>query len=146
MSVVEEVTHDSIFMGKLEYGDDLLTTITAICVERGIKLGRISAIGAVQKARVGYYDQKSQTYQFRDLNYPMEILNLVGNISIKDGDPFVHVHITLIDEHGEAHGGHLASGTVVFACELVIEGLSGPQFVRSLDGETGLPLWGDGCD
>ena len=71
----------------------------------------------------------------------MEITNLKGNISVKDGNPFVHAHITLADKSGKCYGGHLAPGTVVFACEFLIEALDGPVFERCLDEKTGLPLW-----
>ena len=39
------------------------------------------------------------------------------------------------------HGGHLAPGTIVFACELIIEAFDGQELNRGMDRETGLPLW-----
>ena len=72
----------------------------------------------------------------------MEILSLIGNISLKDDKPFVHAHITLADQEGRAWGGHLAEGTKVFAGEFVIqEYLTEKPLVRHLDEETGLFLW-----
>ena len=115
--------------------------MTNLCKERGVDLGRIEAIGAVQKARIGFYNQDTRTYQFLDLDRSLEITNLVGNVSLKDGKPFVHAHVTLADEEGKSFGGHLAPGTVVFACEFVLEAFDGPAFNRGPDEETGLPLW-----
>ena len=80
-------------------------------------------------------------YRFYDLNQTLEITNLIGNISIKDGVPIVHAHVTLSDKDGHAYGGHLAPGTIVFACEVVVQALDGPSFERGLDQKTGLPLW-----
>jgi len=128
-------------MGKLGYGSDVLEEITTICTNRDVKLGRIAAIGAVKKARIGYYNQEKREYRFTDLDFPLEIANLIGNISLKDGSPFVHAHVTLVDKTGKAYGGHLAPGTVVFACEFVIEAFDGPPFNRSYDDKTGLSLW-----
>lgn len=128
-------------MGKLSYGCDLLEELTAICRKENIRLGRIEALGAVQEARLGFYDQQRREYQFLTLSEPLEITMLIGNISLKDGDPFVHAHITLADEAGKAFGGHLAPGTVVFACEFIIVSFDGPVFERDFDGKTGLPLW-----
>ncbi len=34
---------------------------------------------------------------------------------MKDGEIFVHAHITLADRKGRAYGGHLMPGTMVFA-------------------------------
>ena len=141
MTEFKPVKSREIIMGKLGYGCDLLEELTNVATERGVRLGRIEAMGAVKKARIGFYNQESRTYQFHDFDHPLEITKLAGNISLKDGKPFVHAHITLADESGKCYGGHLAPGTVVFACEFILEAFAGPEFNRRLDEETGLPLW-----
>ena len=128
-------------MGRLGFGCDLLEELNRVATERGIKLGRIEALGAVQKARIGYYDQNARVYQFVEIDKAMEIVQLIGNISLKDGEPFVHAHITLADEKGNAYGGHLSPGTIVFACEFILEVFEGPSLNRGFDQQTGLPLW-----
>ena len=141
MTILKNVTPTKSFMGKLSYGSDLLDEITGICVKENIRLGRIEAFGAVQRARLGFYDQQKREYQFFTLDQPLEITKLTGNISIKENGPIVHAHITLADESGHAYGGHLASGTTVFACEILLQTFEGPLFERSYDEKTGLPLW-----
>ena len=141
MAIMHEVKAMKTFMGKLEYGADLLEEITRICVDKDIQLGRVEALGAVKKVRLGYYNQKDREYHFYELDQTLEITSLVGNVSIKDGAPIVHAHVTFSDKDGHAYGGHLAPGTIVFACEIVIQVLDGPKFERRLDQETGLPLW-----
>ena len=141
MATIREVNAVKMFMGKLAHGADLLEEITEICIEQNICLGRIEALGAVQNARLGYYNQQDHVYHFFDLDQTLEITNLIGNISIKDGVPIVHAHVTLSDKDGHAYGGHLAPGTIDFACEVVIQALDGPNFERGLDQKTGLPLW-----
>ena len=141
MKHYNQVRAQEIFMGKLTLGCDLLEGLNNVCAERNVTLGRIEAIGAVQSAHIGFYNQESKTYQFSSLNVPMEITHLIGNVSLKEGKPFVHAHVTLADEQGMCHGGHLAPGTVVFACEFVLEVFDGPRFERDHDEETGLPLW-----
>ena len=141
MTEFKPVKSREIIMGKLGYGCDLLEELTNVATERGVRLGRIEAMGAVKKARIGFYNQESRTYQFHDFDHPLEITKLAGNISLKDGKPFVHAHITLSDESGKCYGGHLVPGTVVFACEFILEAFDGPDFNRRYDEETGLPLW-----
>jgi uncharacterized protein len=141
MAFLTEVTGNRIFMARLGHGADLLAEITALCKERDISLGQVSAIGAVKKACVGFYDQGKRVYEYITFDRPMEIANLTGNISIKDGAPFVHAHVTLADEKGAAFGGHLAPGTIIFAGEMIIESFDGPQLSRAFDQETGLALW-----
>ena len=141
MTIKKAVKSKELFMGKLSYGCDLLEELTSTCQKENIRLGRIEALGAVQKAHLGFYDQKTREYRFFTLPQPLEITKLIGNISLKDGNPFVHAHVTLADEEGKAFGGHLAPGTVVFACEFIIESFDGPVLERGFDEETGLPLW-----
>jgi len=141
MAVMKEVKLKELFMGKLKHGADLLEELTGICKEKNIHVGRVEAIGAVQKAVIGYYHQDKREYEYLNFDKHLEILNLTGNISIKDGSPMVHAHVTLADAEGKAFGGHLAPGTIIFACECVIEAFEGLILERGFDEETGLPLW-----
>jgi uncharacterized protein len=136
------VTSTDRIMGRVPQGEDLLGYLNQVCLDEGIEAGQVSAIGAVSKAQIGFYDQAKQEYGFIDLNEPMEIVSLMGNVSLKDGKPFVHAHIVLGDHEGKLFGGHLAEGAPVFACEFIITKFDSEQdFVRSLDQGTGLFLW-----
>jgi hypothetical protein len=130
------------FLGRLAKGDDLLQALEDFCQEHNITLGEVRALGAVTRARVGFYNQEERKYYFLDLEQPLEILALVGNISLKDGKPMVHAHVTLADATGRAWGGHLAPGTPVFACEFTVHEYQADQTpARQDDPETGLMLW-----
>jgi hypothetical protein len=141
MQIVRRIEPTFRLMGKLEHGADLLAALTRICREHDIRLGRVEAIGAVSKACIGYYDQAGREYRFMELDRPLEILKLAGNVSVRDGSPMVHAHVTLGEENGQAIGGHLANGTTVFACEFAVEAFAGEDLVRGFDETTGLPLW-----
>ena len=141
MTVYHKLQPGEIILGKLTFGVDLLEELTAVCEANNIVLGRVEALGAVQKARLGFYDQQQQTYNFFEIDQELEIASLIGNISIRDGKPMVHAHATFTDAAGAAYGGHLAPGTIVFACEFAIQSLAGPEYRRGSDEETGLPLW-----
>ncbi|MBF0420553.1 MAG: DNA-binding protein [Magnetococcales bacterium] len=139
--MMQEVHLERYFMGRLEHGADLMDALNQTCQRLQIGLGKVSAIGAVQRAVLGYYDQGQQVYQTISLNQHMEIVQLTGNISIKGDKPFVHAHVTLSDATGRTYGGHVFPGTIVFACECVIQAFRGPVLQRALDTTTGLPLW-----
>jgi hypothetical protein len=129
-------------MGRLPKGGDLLDALTAVCVQHNITLGEVRALGAVTSAKVGYYDQERRVYETLSFDQELEIVHCLGNISLKDGRPFVHAHITYSDTQGRAFGGHLVAGNPVFACEFVIkEYKSETTFARFMDEETGLFLW-----
>ena len=128
-------------MGRLPYNSDLLKEITSFCKKNNIRLGKIEAIGALQKANIGFYDNEKSDYKINSFDRFFEIINLTGNISIKDGEPFIHAHITLADENGKAFGGHLLEGNIVFVCEVIIHVFDGDDFVRKPDKDTGVFLW-----
>jgi uncharacterized protein len=129
-------------IGRLAKGEDLLAALEKLARDHSITLGEVAAIGAVSQARVGYYNQAERKYYYIDLERPLEILHLIGNISMKDGKPMVHAHVALGDKDGQAFGGHLAPGTLVFACEFTIqEYRSATALVRQMDDPTGLFLW-----
>ena len=141
MAIYNEIKHTKTFIGKLKFGGDLLEEITSVCDQNDISLGRVEALGAVKKARVGFYDQQARKYDFIEIDKQLEITKLIGNISLRDGKPMIHAHITLSDSQGNAFGGHLAPGTVVFACEFIMNSYDGPDHIRDYDEQTGLPLW-----
>ena len=140
------INYGRLFMGRLEHGDDLYDALTSFCQKNHIALGWIEAIGAVQEACISFYEQEGyedskKRYKPISLDQPLEILNLTGNVSLREGIAFVHAHISLADSEGRVYGGHLAQGTKVFACEFVIHAFEGKKFEREEDGLTGLPLW-----
>lgn len=142
--LVKTVDRGRIIMGRLRKGADLITSLTQVCLEEDVQLGVVRAIGAVARARVGFYDQLNRAYRYLEFDRPHEIISLEGNISRKDGQPFVHAHIALMSEDGRMVGGHLAEGTEVFACEFVITEFIYEEdrtFERVFDEETGLFLW-----
>lgn len=129
------------FLGRLLKGGDLLKELTKIAEENDISTGVIQVIGAVECAKIGYYEQSKEEYVYQDFDQHLEIVNCIGNISIMDGKPMVHAHISLADEKGNSYGGHLAEGTIIFASEAYIQELKGEKLVRTYDESTGLSLW-----
>lgn len=130
-----------VIMGRVPKGEDLLGYLSGLCASENISAGTVEAIGAVEKARLGFYDQRRKVYTHYEMDGGLEILSLTGNISVKDGLPFIHAHMVFCDASGSAVGGHLMEGAVVFACEFVIRELKGKEPVRDLDHDTGLMLW-----
>lgn len=139
--MVKEVKPGRVFIGRLPKGGDLLESLTAVCRERKVELAKVSALGAVEHACVAYYHLGRQEYETFDLQGELEILSLTGNVSLRDGAPIVHAHVVFGDAQGRAFGGHLTPGTIVFACEFVLEELTGARLERGFDAPTGLPLW-----
>ncbi len=127
--------------GCLPRGADLLEDLTRFVSAKNIRYGRIQGIGATTHAAVAYYDQERKEYLPIVFPGGMEILNLQGNISMRDGEPILHLHVILGDRKGAAFGGHVLPGTKVWALEVFIDELAGEPPVRKPDEGTGLNLW-----
>jgi hypothetical protein len=133
-------------VARLEYGADLIDAIVQAAQEHGVAMGSFRAIGALQRGRLSFYDQatvdpRKRTYDPMELEEPLEIVSLLGTVSLREGQPSVHAHACLSDSQGRCFGGHLEHGCTVFACELVLDGLEGPALERGYDEVTGLWLW-----
>jgi len=129
------------FLGKLPFGRDLKESVEDFCKEASIRTAVFSVLGSVSSVTLGCYDQKQQVYVTFNEETPLEITACIGNVTIKDGSPFVHAHIVLSDEKGKIIGGHLFSETIIFAGEISLQELKGKPFERAYDNKTGLMLW-----
>lgn len=122
--------------------DELLyETLIEYCREQGIRNGMIQVIGSFQKLNLAYYDQVKKEYVNIAKNEPVEIVNGTGDISIKDGLIFVHVHISVSSKETKVFGGHLLPDSPVYAAEVMIIEFEGEPFVRKFDPGTGLFLF-----
>lgn len=127
-------------MVRLKSDADLVQSITELARTGRIEAGSFTAIGALKRARLAYYDQKNHEYREIKVDSPHELASCTGNISLKDGDPFVHAHVVLADETGNTRAGHLLEATV-FAAEVHLHQLTGPKLERKYDEVTSLSLW-----
>ena len=130
-------------VARLPYGGDLLAEIVAVAAEHRMVMAELRAIGALQRARLSFYDQGTHEYEEFSVDEPVELVSLLGTVSRRDGAPAVHAHAALAGHHGDCVGGHVAPGCVVFACELILQELVGESLERAHDEQTGLPLWRD---
>jgi len=128
-------------VARLTHGGDLLEEIAAVADAHGMQAAELRAIGALQRARLAFYDQAAHEYGEFAVDAPVELVALLGNVSRRDGATAVHAHATLAGHDGVCIGGHVAPGCILFACELILQELVGEPLEREFDAVTGLPLW-----
>jgi predicted DNA-binding protein with PD1-like motif len=126
---------------RLPKGEDLLAALANYCLEHNVTKGQVSLIGALERAVLGYYPQDSRQYVTRSLDGGAQILSGLGNVSLKDGLPCIHLHLTLLLPDFTVTGGHAMPGNILFAGEACITPIEGPRLHRGHDPATGLPLW-----
>ena len=119
----------------------IMEALAAFCSEQGIKAGTVSGLGAVSVATFRFLNPETKKYVDRTFEEQMEITNLTGNISEKDGKPYLHVHVTAGRSDYTCIGGHLLDARINGACELVVEHFVNTEIGRYADAETGLNLY-----
>ena len=128
----------------LQRGEKLVAGLTQLAKDRGLRGAGLSALGALCDVELGYYVLHDKRYERITLADDLELLSLTGNVTLKDGAPFVHVHASLGDREFRARGGHLFEATVGASVELRVERWSAAP-VRKPDEAIGLALW-HGCE
>jgi len=129
-----------IILVRVKHDSEIIKFVTELAKKNSIMTATFTAIGALKWAKLGFYDQEKHEYLESSLLAPQEIASCMGNISIKEGEPFVHAHAVLADQNGNTKAGHLLEGKV-FAAEIHLTELIGEELVRKNDAVTGLSLW-----
>ncbi|MCQ2792794.1 MAG: DNA-binding protein [Bacilli bacterium] len=125
---------------RIDRGEEVLEKILEVVKKENIKSGNMTAIGACDEFTVGLYSVSEQKYYSKHYKGEFEIVSFLGNISQKDGMPYIHVHIGCSGEDHIVIGGHLnrchISGT--FECKIEISNVS---ITRKIDSKTGLNVF-----
>jgi len=127
------------YLVRLDTDEEVVGAITRFAAEEKIDAGSLTGIGAVRDIVLGYFDRSAREYLRQTLTGEWEILSLSGNLALKDGRPFAHLHVTLGGREFQTLGGHLFEARVGATVELVVRPLPGYQ-LRTLDDATGLYL------
>jgi predicted DNA-binding protein with PD1-like motif len=105
----------------LDTGEEAFAALTRFANDAGISAASLTAIGAFEKATVGWFDFASKSYRKIEINEQCEVLSAVGDVAIgDDGKSSLHVHIVLGLSDGSTRGGHLLAGTVRPTLEVVL--------------------------
>lgn len=124
---------------RIDRGEEILSSLRAVCEELGIALASVSAIGAVGKFTVGVFSPLTKTYKANDFSGDYEIVSLLGTVTKKDGEFYAHLHMSAGDGEGRVFGGHLNEAYVSATCEMVIDVMQGSA-ERVFDEDVGLNL------
>lgn len=132
---------DNLYVLSLDNHTEITEALKAFCDEKGILAGSVIGIGAISEATFRFLNPATKAYVDKTFSEQMEITNLTGNISEKDGRPYLHLHITASRSDYTCIGGHLLTARINGACELLVEAFPDAAVGRYLDGETGLNLY-----
>lgn len=119
---------------------EISAALTEFCKAEGIMAGEIYGLGAVNDAVLRFLNPATKKYEDMRFQEQMEMANLTGNISEKDGNVYLHLHATFGRYDCSALAGHLFSAVISGACELVVIA-SEARLGRKFSEETGLNMY-----
>jgi predicted DNA-binding protein with PD1-like motif len=123
----------------LATGDETIGALQQFVRERKIDTAALTAIGAFERAVIGYFDWQLKDYRRIPVEEQVEVLSLIGDIAEAKGEPALHIHAVLGRSDGSVVGGHLLEGHVRPTLEVILT--EPPAHLRKKkDPETGLAL------
>ena len=125
---------------RLDPGEEIVSSLTRLVEEEGVQLASVSALGVANDVTIGIFNTVEKQYYSHRYQGDYEISALVGNVTQKDGEPYLHLHITIGNPvTGEVHAGHLSSATISATLELFLQVWDG-QVGRKFSDAVGLNL------
>lgn len=101
------------FIVVLESGEEAFKIVSAFANNNNIVAASLTAIGAFEHAKVGWFDFDAKEYVEIPVGNQVEVLSLVGDIAEgDDGKSSLHSHVVLGLRDGSVRGGHLIEGYV----------------------------------
>src|ERR1700691_3410653 len=97
-----------VFVLILETGDEIASALQRFSKRQGLAGSSFKAIGALSYAKLGWFNWETKVYvPACVLDEQVELLSLIGDIALRDGEPQVHAHVVVGRWDGTARGGHL---------------------------------------
>jgi predicted DNA-binding protein with PD1-like motif len=137
--LIHEEVGEKTFVLVFDEGDEVVSETTNFARENTLDAATLTAIGAFSGATLGYFDIVRKEYEKIPVEEQVEVLSLIGDIALNEGEPELHAHVVLGRRDGTTRGGHLLEAHVRPTLEVVLTE-SPDHLKKRTDEETGLAL------
>ena len=126
---------------RIDKGEEILEAIRTLCKTEDIALASVSGIGAVNDITLGVFNTEKFCYESNRFTGDYEISSCVGTATRMEGEPYLHIHMTIGNPiQGTCFAGHLNAAVVSLTGEFVIRQIDG-RVGRKYSPEVGLNLF-----
>jgi uncharacterized protein len=101
-------------------GDEAVSVLTQFARSQQLQAAQITALGAFERATVGWFDTSTKQYRRIPVEEQCELVSLIGDVAVGPEGPVPHLHATLGLSDGTTRGGHLLEGQVFPTLEAVV--------------------------
>jgi hypothetical protein len=102
----------------LAKGDEVMSGLTDFARENKVTSASFTAIGAFSRATVAWFDDSRKEFKLNPINQQVELVSMIGNITLVNDKPAVHTHVSVASSDGTVRGGHLINAVVFPTLEL----------------------------
>jgi len=109
MAVEEEPTVAHTYEVRFSPGDEVLSGLTDLAKREGITSAQITGLGGLSTALLAFGDPSIGGFVFKliPVNEKSELVSLDGTISMRNDEPYVHIHAVVALSDGSTRGGHV---------------------------------------
>ena len=120
-------------------GDDVVAELDRFAAEQQLSASHFTGLGAFSDVVLGFFDVERREYERVQIDEQVEVVSLVGDVTLEANGAKVHAHVVVAKRDGTAHGGHLLGAHVRPTLEVVVTE-SPSHLRRQTDAATGLAL------
>lgn len=106
---------------RLDHKEELVRSLTDFCVQKEIGSAWITGVGGAQWAELAFYHLETKAYEYDQIDEPLEVTSLNGNVTLLNGKPFLHLHATVGDMNYHSYSGHVKELAVGATFEVKID-------------------------
>lgn len=103
-----------------DQGDEVAAGLLDFAEQNNLSASHFTAVGAFERATLGYFDWERKDYIKIPINEQVEVLSFIGDIALDKGQPKVHAHVVVGKRDGTTRGGHLLEAYVRPTLEVVL--------------------------
>lgn len=130
---------------RLDRGDEIISSVLAVCKKEGISSAIYTGIGGCQSAEIQTFIPETGEFEVQNIEGMLELVSLTGNvITDEEGKLFHHTHALFSYKEGDRHcvsAGHIKSITVLYTAEIELRPVIGGTIGRKYDPVTGTGFW-----
>ncbi len=119
--LVFEEAGERTFVLVLAAGEEAFASISDFATRESLSAASLTAIGAFERATLGWFDLANKTYKPIHIESQCEGLSLLGDIALgDDSKPSLHMHAVMGLSDGTTRGGHFLKGIVRPTLEVTV--------------------------
>lgn len=121
MKVEETSAPAHVFQLRFATGDEILSGLQELAERHHITAAYITGLGGLSTATLGFGDP-TIGFAFKKIavDEKAELVSLVGDISLRDDKPYVHIHCVVALRDGSTRGGHMLEAHVDPVAEITV--------------------------